>query len=186
MTLEKRPAPHQVYETFDLPIKALLIDQERNMRAPPSDDQLRQMVVSMMQVKQLQNVIVTWHGFAYELVVGYTRALALAKFGEEFGITTIRAMRIPIEHEDAARAAENFVRHNPTTFETAKFFSELSAGRAPYKPMPLKQIAYTVGKSEDYVRGLLRLYREVPDNVRAAWRDDHEQRLTFHKAERPR
>src|SRR5262249_47885866 len=67
------------------------------------------------------------------------------------------------------------------TFETAKFFSVLSDGRPPLKPMPLNHIAMSVGKSEDYVRGLLRLYREVPDSVRTAWQNDREQRLTFHK-----
>src|SRR5262245_51861238 len=117
--------PHDFYVTFDLPIRDLIIDPSRNMRPPPTDAKVREMIASMCAVGQLQNVLVVWRGQAYELVVGYTRALAIAAYGERVEMTTIRAMRIAAEHEDAARAAENFVRDNPTTYETAKFFSEM-------------------------------------------------------------
>jgi len=173
------PPPHEVNEVFDLPIEALIIDPRRNMRGLPTDEAVHQMALSLGAMGQLQNVLVVWRGQAYELVVGYTRAIAIHAYGEKIGLRTIRAMRIAAGEENAARLAENFVRQNPSTFETAKFFSELCADRG--QAITLRHVAVIVGKSEQYVRGLLRLFRELPPDIKTAWENDRDQRFTFHK-----
>jgi hypothetical protein len=178
MTYE--PPPHEVNEVFDLPIEGLIIDVSKNMRRPPTDEEIYEMAISLGAVGQMQNVIVVWRGHAYELVVGYTRAIAIHGYGEKIGIKTIRAMRIAASDEDDARAAENFVRKNPSTYETAKYFSDRYAGRRG-SATPIPHLAVIVGKSEDYVRGLLRLFRELPPNIKAAWEADRDQLFTFHK-----
>jgi hypothetical protein len=173
-------APHEVNETFDLPIEALIIDTSQCMSGPPTPEHVNQMVLSLATMGQLQNVLVVWRGHAYELVVGYTRALAIQTCGDDIGIKTIRAMQIAPRDVDRARAAENFARRNRTTFEMAHYFSNLYEGRDRIAS-PIPQIAVITGKSEQYIRGLLRLFSELPPHIKTAWARDHDQRFTFHR-----
>jgi ParB/RepB/Spo0J family partition protein len=171
-------ALQRLYETFELPIEALVIPQT-NMRGIEPDAELRELALSIAAQGQLQPVLVMWSPRGYELVAGFRRAIAISTYGEELSLMTVRATRIRPEEADAARLVENFVRKNPTTFEFAEYFLQLHRGSEGRDKMSVPQIAAVVGKSTDYVRSLIRFARDLPPDIKAAWAKDRDQRFTF-------
>ncbi len=167
---------HDLHAVFDLPIDDLIIDVSQSVRGRPADDEVIRMARSLGALGQLQNVLVIWRGHAYELVTGYARAFAIRELGDRIGLRTIRAMSIAVEEVELARLSENFIRRTPGTFELAKFLAGFAASGTS-----IPNLSVYLGKSEEYVRGLLRLFRELPPNVKAAWEADRDQRLTFER-----
>lgn len=178
MTATTTHAPHCLYETFELPIEALVVP-ETNMRANETDLEIRELALSIAAQGQLQPVIVIWNMGDYELVAGYRRALAIRTHGAELSLFAVRATRIRPEEADTARLVENFVRKNPTTFEFAEYFLQLHRGSGGRSKMSVPQIAAVVGKSTDYVRSLIRFARDLPSDIKVAWAKDRDQRFTF-------
>lgn len=170
--------PHPLYETFNLPLDALIIPNTNMRRGDPAQDNLLELALSIKE-RQLQPVLVTWQNGIYELGVGFRRARAMTLFRRDLGFETIRATRIRPEEVDIARLVENFVRKDPTTYETAEYFVQLQTGEGGRTILSMQQIAAAVGKSIEYVRALTRFFRELPTEVRAAWAADQDKRFTF-------
>lgn len=171
-------APHRLYETFDLPLPELVVPNT-NMRERDRSDESRELAESLSAQGQLMPVLVLWNDVTYELVAGFRRAQAMLTHHREFSFRTIRCTRIRREEADTARLVENFVRKNPTTYQFAEYFAQLNRGEHGHEKMSFAQIAAVVGKSSEYVRGLVRFFQQLPDYIKLEWASDRDKRFTF-------
>ena len=170
--------PFEVGETFAVPLEALELELEANVRAVDRGG-LTELAESMARVGQLAPILVYWTGECFRVAAGYRRALAMATHREQFGFVAILARRIDAEAADLVRLVENFERENPSTFETCRYLYELQRGLNGRRKTPASEIAEAIGRSTHYVQNLIRFYRVLPERARAAWAADGDRRFTF-------
>lgn len=167
-----------VGEVFALPLEQLKVGDADNLRGVDREG-LGTLAESMARVGQLAPVLVFVEGDRYRLAAGYRRALAMLLFRERFGFRAILAKRVEAEDADLIRLVENFEREDPSTFETCRYLFELSRGLNGRRRTSASEIAQAVGRSTHYVQNLIRFYRVLPEDVRAAWAADRDRRFTF-------
>jgi ParB/RepB/Spo0J family partition protein len=179
-------APFKPGEIFDLPLKVLAprageTDQaaEANYRRRTSTETLEELAQSIHELGQLQPVLVWWTGEGWALGAGYRRVLAMALEAERYGFKQVECKAVEREKAALVRLAENLQREDPSSYDTSEYLFRLSTGQIDGVKHTPTEIGQHLGKSARHVANLIRFFRETPEYVRAAWRNDSAGRFTF-------
>jgi hypothetical protein len=166
------------HRTFVLPLHQLHIDP--SMTASEGElAGLRETAEAMRLgagVGQLHPILVIEKDRKFVLAAGLRRALAMRNFADEMGFVAALARRIPEDFAAPLRELEKQERRNALSFDTCRMTYELATGSYGRPKIEIADLAAAMGRSSIHVRSVVRFYKRLPAEVRAAWQVERDPR----------